>query len=182
MTPAISVLILTLNEEVNLPRCLESLAWSDDIVVLDSGSTDRTVEIARAAGARVVERKLDDWATHQNWAMESIDFRHPWVYYSDADEVVTSELRDEMMAIASTATTTDADEPVAYRVRFRNMFLGKWLRFSSLYPTWVLRFFRPERVRWERLVNPVPTVDGRVGHLRGHFIHYSFNKGLEAWF
>src|SRR6185436_5695844 len=84
-----SVLILTLNEEDNLPKCLASVSWCDDIVVLDSFSTDRTVEIARAAGARVIQRPFDNWAAHQNWALENIQFKHPWVYYSDADEIVT---------------------------------------------------------------------------------------------
>lgn len=173
----ISILILTLNEEQNLPACLRSVSWSDDIVVLDSFSTDATCDIARSAGARVVQRTLDDWASHQNWAVRNIPFKHPWVYYSDADEVVTEELRDEMLAIAK----EPAHVAVAYRVRFKNQFMGRWIRRSSLYPTWVLRFFRPEKVRWERLVNPVALVDGPEGRLRGHFLHYSFNKGLTAW-
>jgi glycosyltransferase involved in cell wall biosynthesis len=76
----ISILILTFNEEKNLPECLQSFAWSDDIVVLDSFSTDRTVEIAKAGGARVIQRHFDNWSAHQNWAMQNIAFRHPWVY------------------------------------------------------------------------------------------------------
>lgn len=174
----ISILILTLNEEQNLPACLRSVAWSDDIVVLDSFSTDTTCEIAEAAGARVMQRRLEDWASHQNWAVANISFKHPWVYYADADEVVTDELRDEMLAIAADPRTP----AVAYRVRFKNQFMGRWIRRSSLYPTWVLRFFRPEKVRWERLVNPVAVVDGPEGRLHGHFLHYSFNKGMAAWF
>lgn len=174
----ISILVLTLDEERNLPACLESVAWSDDIVVLDSFSNDATCDIARAAGARVVQRRLENWAAHQNWAVENIPFKNPWVYYTDADEVVTAELREEMLAIAA-----DPHAPaVAYRVRFKNQFMGRWIRRSSLYPTWVLRFFRPEKVRWERLVNPVAVVDGPEGRLQGHFLHYSFNKGMAAWF
>jgi len=177
-SPPISVLVLTLDEEVNLPRCLESLRWCDDVVVLDSGSRDRTVEIAREFGARVVERPFDNWASHQNWALQSIDFRHAWLYYSDADEVVTPELRDEMAAIA-----TAADNPhVAYRVRYKNYFLGRWIRHCGIYPTWVLRFYQPRKVRYERLVNPTAVVAGSEGLLREHFLHYSFNKGLQAWF
>lgn len=174
----ISVLILTFNEELNLPACLESLKWSDDIVLLDSYSTDRTVEIAQTAGARVIQRKFDNWAAHQNWANEHIEFKYPWVYYSDADEIVTPELRDELLAVAQ-----DSDrENVAYRLRFKNMFMEKWIKRSSLYPTFVMRFFQPKRVRWEREVNPVPIVDGSVGLLAHHFEHHSFNKGLSAWF
>src|SRR4030042_4053472 len=174
---SISILILTLNEELNLPDCLESVSWSDDIVVVDSFSSDRTVEIAKAAGARIVQRKFDNWSAHQNWAVENIEFRYPWVYYSDADEIMPSELRDEILKVIS-----EKDRPgVAYRVRFKNMFMDCWIKRSSLYPTWVLRLFRPECVRWERLVNPIPIIDGKEGKLQSHFQHYSFNKGMTEW-
>jgi len=174
----ISVLILTLNEERNLSACLESVKWSDDIVVFDSFSTDRTLEIAKKAGARIIQRKFDNWASHQNWANEHINFKYPWVYYSDADEIVTPELRDELLML----TLDSSKKSVAYRVRFKNMFMGKWLKRSTLYPTWVLRFFQPCKVRWEREVNPVPIVDGSVGALLEHFEHHSFKNGLSAWF
>jgi len=174
----ISVLILTLNEEENLPACLESVKWSDDIVVLDSFSTDKTVEIARSAGARIVQRQFDNWAAHQNWALENISFKNSWVYYSDADEIVTPELRDELFAIAR----NPEEKRVAFRLRYKNYFLGRWIRHCGIYPTWILRFFRPEKVCWERLVNPTPIINGPEGRLQGHFEHYSFNKGLNAWF
>ena len=174
----ISILILTLNEEENLPKCLASVGWCDDIVVLDSFSTDRTVEIARNAGARVIQRRFDNWAAHQNWALENIRFHHPWLYYSDADEIVTPELRDELNIIAGNARETN----VAYRLRYKNFFMGRWIRHCGIYPAWILRFFRPEKVRWERLVNPTPVVDGTEGRLESHFEHYSFSKGLNAWF
>jgi len=173
----VSILILTLNEEVNLPGCLESVAWSDDITVLDSYSSDRTVEVAREAGAKVVQRPFDNWSTHQNWAVENIDFKHPWVYYSDADERVPQDLAKEIQSVTSDSTRAE----VAYRLRFRNMFMGRWNKHSSLYPTWVLRLFRPEHVRWERLVNPVAVVEGEEGRLQCHFEHYSFNKGMTDW-
>ena len=102
----VSVLILTFNEEVNLPTCLKSLAWCDDIVVFDSFSTDRTLDIAKAAGARIIQRNFDNWSAHQNWAVAHIPFKHPWVYYSDADEVVTPQLA-EMYRIAAGAIGPD---------------------------------------------------------------------------
>ncbi len=80
----ISVLILTKNEERDLPDCLRSVGWSDDIHVFDSHSTDRTVEIASEFGARVTTRRFDNWAEHQNWGLKNIPFRHPWVFYLDA--------------------------------------------------------------------------------------------------
>src|ERR1700690_1195768 len=88
----VSILILTKNEEQDLPGCLESVRWSDDVHVFDSHSTDGTLEIARAAGASIVQRHFDNWSSHQNWALANISFRHPWVLYIDADERVTPEL------------------------------------------------------------------------------------------
>jgi glycosyltransferase involved in cell wall biosynthesis len=172
-----SVLILTLNEEINLPRCLESLTWCDDIIVLDSFSTDRTVEIAKAAGCRVIQRKFDNWSAHQNWAVSNIGFKYPWVYYTDADEVLPPDL---VGAIETIASSPDR-KAVAYGIRRKEMLWGRWLRHSSMYPIWILRLFRPDRIRWERLVNPVAIVDGPVIHLRRDMIHYSFSKGLHHW-
>ncbi len=173
----ISVLVRTLDEETNLPGCLSALAWSPDIVVVDSGSTDRTVQIAQESGARVVVKRLEHEAEHFNWISDNVEFRFPWVYCSDADEVVTPELRDELLNVASNPTRPE----VAYRVRFKTMFMGQWIRHSSLYPTWALRLFRPGHVRWEREVNTACRVDGPEGRLREHFLHDSFSKGLDAW-
>ncbi len=105
----VSILILTLDEEINIEQCLQSVGWSDDVVVLDSFSKDRTTHLARQMSARVIERKFDNWAAHQNWAMANIDFKHPWVFYLDADERMTDSLRKEIEAIA--ARTAD-DPPV----------------------------------------------------------------------
>lgn len=175
---SISVLILAYNEENILPACLESVAWSDDVVVLDSYSTDRTVEIARAAGARVYQRKYDREDIQHTYGIKEISFKHPWLYIPDADEITTPELRDEMLAIVADPGRTE----VAFRVRFKNMFMGKWIRHSSLYPTWVVRLIRPERIHFVREVNSRCAIDGPEGRLNSHFIHYSFNKGLNAWY
>ena len=85
----ISIFILTLNEEQNVGQCLDSVADFDDVVVLDSFSTDRTIELAKAKGAHVVQREFDNWAAHQNWAMANLVFKHKWVFYLDADERMT---------------------------------------------------------------------------------------------
>ena len=174
----ISVLILTYNEEKNLPRCLEALKWSDDIVVLDSFSTDRTIEIAKAAGARIYQRAFDDEASQRTYSLREISFKHPWVYNPDADEDPTPELCREMLAVVQGRP----GNTVAYRMRFKTIFMGKWIRFSSLYPTWVIRLFQPEKISFERLVNLAYHVDGEEGQLEGHFFHYTFNNGLDAWF
>ncbi|HWW78034.1 MAG TPA: glycosyltransferase family 2 protein [Steroidobacteraceae bacterium] len=173
---AVSALILTLNEEINIAACLDSLSWCDDIVVLDSLSTDRTCAIARERGARVVERAFDNWSTHQNWAVANIEFRHPWVLYLDADERCDSALREEVVKFAR----PEARE-AAFRVRRKDFFMGHWLKHAQLYPTWLVRLFRPQRIRYERLVNPVAVVDGQIGALAGHIVHYPFSHGVSHW-
>ena len=173
---SVSVLILTLNEETNLRDCLASLAWSDDVVVLDSFSTDGTCEIASANGARVVQREFDNWSAHQNWAVSNIQFKHPWVLYLDADERCTPELRDEVVAVGKANSTHSA-----YRIRRKDYFMGRWLKHAQLYPTWLVRLFRPEKIRYERLVNPVAFVEGTIGELAAHIDHYPFSHGVAHW-
>jgi len=172
----VSVLILTLNEESNIAECIDSLRWADDIVVLDSGSTDATRSIAEARGARCLTRSFDNWSAHQNWAVSHIDFRNSWVLYFDADERCPPELRDEILA----RLRTDMPE-AAFRVRRKDYYMGQWLRHAQLYPTWLVRLFRPERIRYERLVNPVAIVDGPTGELREHIIHFPFSHGISHW-
>lgn len=173
----LSVLILTKDEQINIADCLACLGFSDDIVVFDSLSTDGTRDIARSTpNVRVVERAFDNWSAHQNWAVRNIDFRHPWVLYVDADERVEPELADEIVR-------TLAGDPscAAYRIRRKDIFMGRWLRRAQLYPTWFVRLFRPDTIRYERLVNPVAHVDGTIGDLEAHLIHYPFSKGVEHW-
>jgi glycosyltransferase involved in cell wall biosynthesis len=172
----ISILILTLNEEANIKACLDCVAWSDDVVVLDSGSTDATAEIARNAGARVVTRPFDNWASHQNWAVAHIEFRNKWVFYLDADERMTPDLEREIRSIAA--------DPGEARKGFYcgriNYFMGRPI--TRCYPPVpILRFFQPGHIRYERLVNPVATLDGPAGALANRFIHYNFSKGLTEW-
>lgn len=172
----ISVLVLTLDEEPNIAECLASVAFCDDVVVLDSGSSDRTVEIATSAGARVVVRSFDDWSSQQNWALASIRFEHPWLLQLDADERVTERLKDELLAIA----TGGRDGPVAYYCGRENHFMGRWIR-HAFPPGWVMRFFLPGAVRFRRLVNPVAIVEGRHGYLRERLLHFNFSKGVGEW-
>ena len=173
----LSVLILTKNEEQDLPECLSSVTWSSDIVVFDSCSTDRTREIAETAGARVIQKPFDNWASHQNWGLRNIAFRYPWIFYIDADERLTPEAAAELQAIAR---SPDPD-CVAYRIRRRDFFQGSQLRYVQTSP-WYIRFFRPEFVHYERLVNPLTVVDGPVGELQYPLDHYPFSKGLNHWF
>lgn len=171
----VSVLILTKNEQQDLPGCLASVAWSDDIHVFDSLSTDDTVAIAERAGATVTRRAFDNWAAHQNWGLQNIRFRHPWVFYIDADERMTPEL-----VHAVRAAVADPGDRVAFRVQRRDFFLGTWLAHVQASPFY-LRLFRPGRMRYERLVNPVSIADGPVGQVAGYLDHYPFSKGMSHW-
>lgn len=171
----ISVLIFTKNEQQDLPACLASVAWCDDVQVLDSFSTDRTVELARSAGARVTQRAFDNWAAHQNFAARELVFKHPWVLHLDADERVTTRLAEELRALP-------ADDPrAAFRIRRRDFFFdGAWLKYVQVTP-WYVRLFRPARIRYERLVHQVAVVDGEIGELTQPFDHYPFSKGIGFW-
>lgn len=176
----ISVLVLTRNEAANLPGCLESISWSDDIHVLDSLSTDGTQSIATAAGAHVIERAFDNWAAHQNWALQNLFFRNRWVFYIDADERCTSALRDSMLAAVEKAGER-TDTPCAYRVQRRDFLFGSWLRHAQASPFY-MRLFRPECMRYERLVNPISIPSGPVGQVAGYLDHFPFSKGIGHWF
>jgi glycosyltransferase involved in cell wall biosynthesis len=173
---SISVLILTKNEEQDLPACLQSVRWCDDVHVLDSLSSDRTLEIARAAGCVVTQRKFDNWSTHQNWGLDNLPFKHEWVLYIDADERVSPELaRSALDAVRSQAGIS------AFRLRRRDFFAdGTWLKHAQISPFY-LRLFRPKKMRYERLVNPVSIVDGPIAEINGYLDHYPFSKGIDFW-
>ncbi len=173
---SISILILTKNEQKDLPECLRSVAWSDDVIVYDSYSTDETVRIAQAAGARVVQRTFDNWAAHQNWGLRNLPFKNPWVFYIDADERMTPELVQAVRAVVQSP-----GEHVAFRVQRRDFFMNTWLAHVQSSPFY-LRLFRPEKMRYERLVNPVSIADGPVAPVEGYLDHFPFSKGVGHWF
>ena len=171
----ISVLILTKDEERNLPACIDTLRWSDDIHVLDSHSTDATVAIAEQFGAKVWYRTFDSFAQQQNWALENIEFRHPWVFYIDADERVTPELAKSMLNAVD-----NPQESVAFRIQRRDFFMGTWLKHVQATP-YYLRLFRPDKMRYERIGHPVSVPDGPVSSIHGYLDHFPFSKGIAQW-
>jgi glycosyltransferase involved in cell wall biosynthesis len=179
-----SILVLTKNEEIDLPGCLESVAWSNDIVVYDSFSTDRTRSIATSAGARVVQRAGQDpkiayggdEAFHRTWGIREVEYKNPWLFVIDADERLTPEAAAELQAISGDARP----RCVAYRIRRRDFYQARYLKHVQTSP-WYIRFFRPEFVYYERLVNPITVVDGPVGDLQNPLDHYPFSKGLSHW-
>jgi glycosyltransferase involved in cell wall biosynthesis len=173
----VSVLILTLNEEANLAECIDSCAWSDDIVVFDSLSQDRTREIGLAKGARGFERSFDNYASQRNAALTTVSYKHNWVLMVDADERVPEDLATE---IKNTLPQVDV-RTVMFRMRRKDFFLGQWLRRSSGYPTWVGRLVKVGHVLVEREINEEYVHDGRVEYFRSHLYHFPFNKGIAYW-
>lgn len=172
-----STVILTFNEEANLPRCLASLEGCDDVVVLDSGSKDNTREIARAAGVRVFERPFDTFAGQRNWANDTIPFVHPWVLHLDADECMTPELHREIIAACV------EDKRSAYLVANRLMFMGRWVRRVSMYPTYQSRLIRIGEARYREAGHgtALDRADRGVGTLREPYVHHNFSKGVADW-
>ncbi|MGI4826605.1 MAG: glycosyltransferase family 2 protein [Janthinobacterium lividum] len=171
----ISVLILTRNEEQDLPGCLDSVAWCDDVHVFDSESTDRTTEIAAARGAAVSSRSFDGYARQRNAAMQ-LPFRHPWVLVLDADERPTPELSSEMQ----TAVRTAPDAVAGFRMRRRDFLWGTWLKHAQLTPYYV-RLLRPERVHYTRDINEIVEVSGAIAELLAPLDHLAFSKGISHW-
>jgi glycosyltransferase involved in cell wall biosynthesis len=171
----ISTLILTKNEEQDLPGCLASIAWCDDIHILDSESTDRTREIASAAGAHVTIRPFDGYARQRNAGL-ALPFKHPWVLVLDADERPTPELSAEMQSVVLDTPASVA----AFRLRRRDFLWGTWLKHAQLTPLY-LRLFRVGQVHYERDVNEIAEVNGEIRDLTAPLDHLPFSKGLSHW-
>jgi len=173
----ISVLILTYNEELNLARCLDSVKWSDDVLVVDSFSTDRTVELAQKAGVRVLQNHFVDFASQRNFGLANGNLKHDWVLHLDADEVVTPELQRELAARAS------GGEKDAYRVASKMMFQDRWLKHSGLYPSYQVRFGKRDRLGFVQVGHGQrENLDPAwLGTLQEPLLHYSFSKGITDW-
>ena len=176
----VSVIVPIKNEAANLPRCLESISWADEIFVVDSNSTDGSPRIAEEFGAQVVQFEFNGtWPKKKNWALENLIFRNEWVFILDADEVLPAGAEAEFRAAIA-----NAGETAGFWINRRFIFMGKWLR-HAYYPNWNLRLFRHSLGRYEKLTD-VPTasgdnevhehvvVQGPTGHLRCEIDHYAF--------
>lgn len=176
--PLLSVIVLTKDEEANLPHLIASLKGLDhQLFVVDSGSTDRTFEIAKAAGATVVFHPFETYAAQRNWALANLPIRTPWVLNLDADERLTPELVREIDAVVR-----DPGRPeVGFMLRKRTVFMGRWLRFGGQYPSWHLRLFRTGLGRCEdRLYDQHFVVAGPVGRLRHDYVDV-LTDDLSKW-
>lgn len=173
----VSVLILTRDEEMNIAACLQSVVWADEILIVDSCSTDRTAEIAENLGAKVFVRPFEGYAKQRNWALDNLPFSHEWVLMLDADERVPRSL-----AIEINAVIRNKNQPCCgYYIKRRFFFRGKWLKHGGLYPTWILRLFKRHCLRFEeRPMNEHAILEGPSGYLHEPFDHRDL-KPLSDW-
>lgn len=172
----VTAIVLTRDEEANIERCLASLRWCDQVLIVDSGSVDATLDIARRHGADVLEHPWLGFARQRQWAMEHATVRHDWIYFVDADEWVSADLAAEVRgALAST-------EVVAYGQRRRTIFLGTWIRHAGWYGASMVRLFDRRRANWDLTAEFAERVviDGPVGQLRNDLVDDDL-KGLVSW-
>jgi glycosyltransferase involved in cell wall biosynthesis len=169
---SLSVIILTHNEERNLPDCLKGLAGLDcEIFVVDSGSTDRTREIALAAGAKLAEHPFENYAAQRNWAQQNLPIESGWLLHLDADERLTAELRDEIAALFAPENSHRLEKVDGFMLRKRTIFLGRWIKHGAHYPSYHLRLFRKSNGACEeRLYDQHFVVNGKIATLKHDYL------------
>jgi glycosyltransferase involved in cell wall biosynthesis len=171
-------MIFTLNEEVHLPLCLMSLSEFDDIIVVDSYSTDRTPEICKEMGIRFFQHRFEGFGQQRNWAIQHIETQYEWILILDADERVTADLAQEIRQKISGSGPTFG----AFRLKRRFFMWGRWLKRSSLYPTWVVRLVHRDRILYsDRGHAETQTVTGQIVDLQNDLIDENL-KGIDEWF
>ena len=178
-TASIAAVILTLNEEQDLGRALQSLHWCDELIVLDSGSIDSTQQIAAKHGAKFIQHVPQQpflITDQRNWALDHAGIHSDWILFLDADEEVSHSL-----SIAIRKNISKTQGPIAYDLAPRFLFLGKWLRFTQCYPTWHPRLLRRGYCRFEGGVWESFSPKAQTGRIHIPYEHYAYSKGLEGW-
>jgi glycosyltransferase involved in cell wall biosynthesis len=165
----LSIAILAHNEAANLRRTLQSVVWADELILVDSGSTDDTIAIAESFGAKVFHEPWKGYGAQMNSSIDKCT--SPWVFSLDADEVLTPELQSEIQSLLKTQPQYDA-----YWVPRRNQIFGRWMRHGGQYPDYKLRLFRQGTARLPEDTEPhaTPKWSGPKGKLRGDLLHYQY--------
>jgi (heptosyl)LPS beta-1,4-glucosyltransferase len=165
---SVTAVVLTLNEERNIEACLESLAWAGNLVVFDSFSTNGTTDLARRAGAEVIQHPFENYAQQRNATLDRVEA--DWILFVDADERATPALAAEVQEV-----TGGGREEVAWWVPRHNYIFGRLILGAGWYPDYQMRLVRRGRARWERPVHEVAVVDGPEGYLENPLIHYNYD-------
>lgn len=171
-----SIYILTYNEEIDIADCIKSALQCDDLILVDSYSTDKTIEIASEYPIRIFQHKFESHGKQRRWMLENIETKYEWVYLLEADERMTTELFNECLeAIKS-------EKYIGYYVAEKMMFLGQWIRYSSQYPRHQMRLFKKGEVTFTDFGHAEREVyQGDVGYLQNAYPHYTCSKGLSRW-
>ena len=171
-----SIYILTHNEEIDIAACIESALLSDDVIVVDSLSDDRTIEIASRYPVRVVQHAFESHGKQRTWMLRSVLAKHEWVYILEADERMTPALFEECL------TAIQQPAHVGYYVAERVMFMGHWIRYSTQYPRYQLRLFDKHKVWFSDYGHTErEVVEGSTGFLTETYPHYTCSKGMSRW-
>lgn len=172
----ISIFILTHNEERDIAACIESAMLSDDVIVVDSCSDDRTRDIARQYPVRVIEHPFASHGQQRTWMLQNVPYKYDWAYILEADERMTPEL------FAECQRAITQPETVAYYVAERVMFMGHWIRRSTQFPRYQLRLLKRNQVWFDDYGHTErEVVDGPTGFLTETYPHYTCSKGLSRW-
>ncbi|WP_411826038.1 glycosyltransferase family 2 protein [Luteolibacter sp. AS25] len=175
----ISIIILTKNEELDLPSCLKTVSWSDDVHVLDSGSTDATIEIARANGAVVSSNPFRSFGQQRNHALDHLEIKYEWILFLDADEHVSDAFKKEIFE----AVENSADDVAGFYCCWKMMLYGVWLKRCDNFPKWQFRLMRKGRARFSDFGHgqKESEVSGKIEYIQEPYIHYGFSKGWSLW-
>lgn len=179
MSTPLSVVILTKDEEHDLPNCLASIKWCNDIHLVDSGSTDRTVFIAQEAGIKCQFNSFESFGKQRNWALDNCKFKHEWILFLDADEAATIEFRDAVYVALN-----NIDPSIAgFYCCWKMLLDGQWLRRSDSFPKWQFRLLRLGKARFIDYGHgqKETQVDGRIEYIKEPYLHFAFSKGWTHW-
>ncbi|RDV15246.1 glycosyltransferase family 2 protein [Pontibacter diazotrophicus] len=168
--PGVSAIIICKNEEQQIAGAIESLLWADEVLIVDSYSTDNTLDIARRYPVKILQRPFDNYSAQRNWATDQAS--QPWVLMLDADERIPEDLQQEMQQLLS----SNPDQP-AYKIFRKNYFMGKRVRFSGWQNDGVVRLFDKSQCRYsDKQVHEELVVPGEVGKLKHKMLHYTYKS------
>jgi len=175
----ISIIILTMNEEKDLPGCLKAINWCDDIHVLDSGSTDNTINIAKRYGASISTNKFISFGRQRNFALETMDIKYNWILFLDADEIVTPEFKKDLLEEISEAK----EEVAGFYCCWKMILEDTWLKHCDNFPKWQFRVLRKGRATFTDFGHGQKEgeVDGEIDFIKEPYLHYGFSKGWSQW-
>lgn len=175
----ISVIILTYNEESNIENCLKSVVdWANEIIIVDSFSTDKTLEIVKKYTDKIVQRNFINQADQFNWTLDNLEIKNDWILRLDADEYLTEELKKEITEVLPKTSS----EISGFYIKRRVYFMGRWIKHGGYYPTWFLRLFKKGRAKFEEreVDEHLVLFEGKAEKLKNDFIDDN-KKNIEWW-